>query len=122
MRASMETRTYSKYRYLFSVVTFIDFPLWLAIRQHDWAIAIVLFIPMTLLAGRRFASAGWRGVWAALWCFETISPLALLYFFPGINQWLVLLSVIALQVPLMLWPSMKRREPPRLDRTEPGDV
>jgi uncharacterized membrane protein YhaH (DUF805 family) len=117
----MENRTYSKYRYLISVVAFIDFPLWVAIRHHEWVIAIVLFIPMTLLATRRFAEAGWRGTWAALWCFETISPLALLYFFPGVNQWLALLCVVALQVPLMLWPSM-RPERPHLDRVEPSDL
>jgi uncharacterized membrane protein YhaH (DUF805 family) len=118
MGAGMETRTYSKYRYLISVVAFIDFPLWVAIRHHDWTVAIVLFIAMTLLAVRRFAEASWRGAWAALWCFETVSPLALLYFFPGVNPWLVLLCVVALQIPLMLWPSMKPEEP----RAEPGDV
>ena len=114
----METRTYSKYRYLISVVAFIDFPLWVAIRHHDWTVAMVLFIPMTLLAVRRFTEAGWRGIWAALWCFETISPLTLLYFFPGLNPWFALFCVVALQIPLMLWPSMKSELP----RAEPGDV
>jgi hypothetical protein len=101
-------RTYPRYRYLISVIAFIDFPLWVEARHRAWAVAMILLLLMAVLAGRRFAEIGWHRAWAIPWCFVTISPLALLYFFPTVNPWLALICVAVLQVPAMLWPPMNR--------------
>lgn len=104
----MQTRTYPRYRYLISVIAFIDFPLWVGLRHHSWIVAMIMLAMMMLMIGRRFAEIGWHQVWAVPWCVDTVCPFALLYFYPTLNPWLALVCVAVLQVPLMLWPSRKQ--------------
>ena len=102
----MEHSVYPRYRYVVSTIVFVDFPLELAVRYHDWLFVVVIALVLLFLTSHRLIDVGWNRYWAVPLCCVGLSPAAVLHFRPSVSLWLVLGCMAILQVPVMAWPGV----------------
>jgi len=103
----MEHRVYPRYRYVVSTLVFLDFPLELAVRYHEWLFVTVIALGLLFLTVHRLIDIGWQRSWAVPLCCVGMSPALILYARPNVSLWWILGCMAVLQVPVMAWPKKK---------------
>jgi hypothetical protein len=93
--------------YAITTAVFIDGPLGGEVRSQAWALVSGFALLLIYMTARRFTDIGQSRWWAIPYGLFTVSPYATLLLMPGVDVRLIVLGVIALQLPAMVWPKKK---------------